>query len=280
MTRILLTIDFDFFVRLLHEYDWQHNESHGDSIQQAVWMTRAAQLLGSGIDPASMLVGDPSALPADLGARGLRLRGASLFVADSHAWGGPWAMQNGSRGTSLVNLDAHHDLGYWEREALAKMLREQRVECGSWARAALLLNACRDYRVIYPAWKGLAELRDAKHPRTHLTARQLARCSFAEWPSAGPIEGKAASVLLVRSGAWSPPWLDGAWLGMVAAFASATRRLPEMLGDRDVSRPRAFLMDAAKRHAQLFEMMRRGEHLPAETAQGNLVERGVEPAER
>jgi hypothetical protein len=83
---VILSIDFDFFVREKLEYDWGHREN--GLFIGPIWPIRAMQLLSQGIDPLKDvgLVEDPLELPNNLENLGWKFwKGSRLSIAESHS---------------------------------------------------------------------------------------------------------------------------------------------------------------------------------------------------
>lgn len=218
---MLLSIDFDFFVRENPLWDWGHTESpfHRD----LMWPIREAGFVGGDLraemDPNTHSNPKPAEFWSALSAAGLDLRGARVAVGDSHLWGLPFFLGVPTAGKQcagkrVVHVDAHCDLGYHtSRHALQRSVAEGESDCASWLYTFMVNRKNLSLDVVYPAWKGLEEIND------HLPWRKTAVAKRTRWSVFGDnpdlFSERVEAVYICRSGAWVPPWLDQTFIDLV-----------------------------------------------------------------
>jgi hypothetical protein len=232
-SNIWLSVDWDYFVREDEAWDFGHAET--PDFRSHLWDIRVAQFLAVGrdlIEETSLEQAEPS--PRDFWRRlqglGYDFRKVkTIVVGDSHQWAydvfkrsvlaGPPLSQ-----TRIVHFDAHHDLTYdirrFEREAC-----EERITCENW----LLMTHLCQYRlrslIVYPPWKGLRDW-EQSFPKKFSELREALK-RYTEpcvWPD--PLISEAAGevelVYICRSGAWTPPWHDQAFIRFVRNLQKLT----------------------------------------------------------
>ena len=199
----LLSIDFDFFFPIpkggdaLQLYDWGHSEQN-PFLGGPVWMFRAAGFLNHG-DELPMCKGwerfwDRFKFPEN----------ATLYFADSHVQALYPEIRDHVFGV-VRNYDAHHDVGY-SQKAVDDLLEHGRADCANWG---LFYSEFADlpYQVVLPPRMTARDVEAV--PKRHNVSAQLDDGERV----ATPFE----SVILVRSGSWTPSWCDG----MFQAFLDA-----------------------------------------------------------
>lgn len=211
MTRTVLSVDWDFFVREDPLWDWSHGED--EFYRDTIWAFREMVFAGdmrSEMDPSQHAY----PLPTDFWRRlGLVLTGAKVVVADSHRWAydvfGPYG--NTVEPLSVLHLDAHADLGYHQTTAALKA--ENDPEAGSWLFHTLRDSPRSVVHIYYPRWKGFAELEGDTLPwlSTEVAKRVMPHIFMPTTTLSGSVD----TVFVARSGGWSPPWLDQAFMAFV-----------------------------------------------------------------
>lgn len=217
-TRILLSVDFDFFVREKPIWDWSHAESA--IYQELLWPQRAAGFLARGYDlrdetdPEKHANPTPSKFWDVLERLGyLDLGDQTACVTNSHAFAAPhwWSGYYEEDDYLLINFDAHHDLGYRTSHEQDKRWEKGVSECGDWLYMLMRQNPRMKAKIIYPEWKGLEELRHEKEipwKRYGFLEGRVEAGVFSEDFVRLPEDAIVDDVFICRSGAWVPPWLD------------------------------------------------------------------------
>ena len=218
----LISIDWDFFIphRMYDEevylpavkdtmpgllvYDWQMDERRPSVLDDAVWRMRAGNFKGWGLDieqeTKPLLSVDDFMLEL-----GIKLDDAILpaWKADSHAWAAILARDFHEHygPLSVVNFDAHHDLGYdnFDPEKLA---------CDNWALLGLENGHIRDYTLVYPDWLGKREWVGVKRPHLKKFSKRIHVMTWSEWVMASTLLDDPQVAFMCRSSPWTPPWLD------------------------------------------------------------------------
>ncbi|WP_114313057.1 hypothetical protein [Thermus caldifontis] len=219
----LLVVDFDYFFPVPQDpkdplaslYAWAHFET--PYYLGEAWEERALAFLLRGLP-----------LPQAQGWEGFWGRfsfapGAQLYYADSNALAFHPEVRAGIR--EVVLFDAHHDAGY-------RPLGEE-PSCDDW----MVFYARQGARlqVFYPSW------RDPGWEPEPLVPVERAR------DPGGPVEGLFHKAFLCRSGAWVPPWADGAFFAFLEeaplpkrALEPVKRRPFDLEGLRRRAREEAF----------------------------------------
>ena len=191
-----VSIDFDFFVRELPEWDFSHNDTHPDPMlyKEKLWLARyATHRLYLWTDIPTYADFLPETLFAELcGDKGLKLgdpRGRRIGVADSHRhafefFHAQWKLTEPPQ--LLLNIDAHHDCyPIWTREMVEgerlnqihrKVLGAEMpddplfdvapgLNCENWI--THLFDHWRDHtRIVqlYPRWKPMQSEKPRERP--------------------------------------------------------------------------------------------------------------------
>lgn len=226
-----LSIDYDFFVRSLMEWDWSHKEAPFFR-SGFIWQTRVAPFLMQGIDlrhemdPGVHGHPKPDSFWNLLSQLGYDFDEYLPFVVDdSHAGAGPFfnhiaEMDLDEPADVIVNFDAHHDLGYCEWERLHGMVEQEVCTCDMWLGALLSWWPTLQARIVFPDWmkdewtiEEQAENVQKKLPRKILSRVKMGFFT-AENGTVSPIviepreRLSVTAIFVCRSGAWVPPWLD------------------------------------------------------------------------
>lgn len=171
---------------------------------------------------------------------------------ESHAWGAVCARalqilqmraDPQCEQISIYNLDRHHDLGYinpgdQDTREQAQAHLEGGVSCDNWIWGAVQ-RAWSDHVVhLRPAgvWYDERRIFPPQAPadvQAHVEQRVISTASQVVGAEADA--ETALVVLMVRSGAWSPPWMDEAWKLGCETVAAA---VPVYALDRDSRLPR------------------------------------------
>lgn len=235
---LLLTVDWDWFWNEPADIDWGHREG-GPFFENLIWSVRSVGAGMSGISLREVMSKDvdprPDGFWEKLVKLGFDLQSAKLTISDSHMYAAQafapvlGALSVGSR--RIVNIDAHHDLGYGSPK-IRKMWDEGKVEAGGWLGFLIRVMGC-SADIVYPSWKGLRE----RIPRT----KEARRAEVRVFGQGDPVPGGSVLALHVaRSPAWSPPWGDDGFRSFVKEAESMTGWKAEVLGDSDPRKVRRF----------------------------------------
>jgi len=218
----LVSIDWDFFIPHgmykpevylpnvkdtmpgLLVFDWQMSEARHPALEDAVWRNRAANFKRWGLD-----IVEETKLPLSVDdfmtELSFKLNDAVLpaWKADSHAWAAIVArdFHNQYGPLSVVNFDAHHDLGY-------ENLDPEKLACDNWVLVGLENGHIQDYTLVYPDWLGKAEWRGVKRPHLKRFSKRIRVTTWSEWAKADGILDDPQAAFVCRSSSWTPPWLD------------------------------------------------------------------------
>jgi hypothetical protein len=253
--RAFLSIDWDFFVRSLYAWDWGHQESPF-FMSGAMWEIRMSGLLVSGLDirdemdPGKWANPKPWAfwnILKQLGydfsvidAVGEDLGTENFVVADSHAVAGPTfrgvAEELGPPDV-LINIDAHHDMGYGDKASVNRMVAGGQVSCDMWLRSLASMYSEMKVNVVYPNWRfeefPISDERDAL--KKVLPPQVLKRTKIGAFVddngSVSKIVNPAKKIevealFICRSSAWTPPWLDSQFIEFVESIDEHTGSQP------------------------------------------------------
>lgn len=227
---ILLSVDFDYFVREDPMWDWGHSES--PLFKDFIWAIRAQGALASGFnifeetDPYRHGVPSPDVFWDNLIQRGMGFSSTSSFiVADSRLWASTYfsslLKERGIERARLFNFDAHHDLGYSNGRDYSKS-----VDCSNWLGFLLDRFPRLTTQLVFPGWKGEepweGAVGDCIQPR-------ISSCVWGGSSDHMDARGEVIGIYFCRSGAWTPPWTDGIYTGMV-------RDLEKILGLKSEAR--------------------------------------------
>ncbi len=233
---IWLSIDWDFFSREEEEWDFGHDETQ--TFFDIAWTARASMFLAQGQDlreETALHHADPmpSRFFASLRRAGYRFDNVRrVVVADSHKWAYQVFDRRVNPGphTStcrIVHFDAHHDLIYGGLEA-QKCLKADHPDCGNWHLLTLARYDHLRSLIVYPSWKGTQEWdlhRDILTGSAGFKMRRYieAKTKVCVWPDprVEKMAGDVEMIFICRSGAWVPPWHDGAF----RKFVQSTERI-------------------------------------------------------
>jgi len=235
--KVWLSVDWDFFVRELEEWDWAHRESA--FYRGMVWQVRETNGLMQGVDfreetdPNTHSNPKPLEFWSHLEELGYDFTGADVFVTDSHAYGSPVFMNRKARADRIVHFDAHHDLGY-KAETIKKNIENETSDCGDWQFHVLQHYQKLRSLIVYPAWKGSMEWdetwgSDQVYKIVNAGGSLFKRVKHVVGVDNEVVRaaaGKVDAIHICRSGAWSPPWLDQMFVDFVDVLGEHTFTAP------------------------------------------------------
>jgi len=214
---VVLSIDFDFFIKEDISYDWGHREN--GLFIGPIWPIRAMQLLSQGIDPLKDvgLVEDPSELPVSLKKLGWKFcKQSRLSIAESHA--SAYHALKYHTNLEIINIDAHHDICYGQ---------DEKLDCGNWIYMLAKEGRVKKVTIVYPLWRKSEH--DAEMDSDYLSNESVKKLTSlgVEVDVVYGIDKthprKVREVFIARSGAWVPPWTDDEFLQFISVWSLRTR---------------------------------------------------------
>lgn len=200
--KVLLTVDWDAFVPEDHAWDLGHHET--DLFIDRMWGLRghlADKIKTSGEEQ----------LFWKRVQNFFKLKPMGVTVSDSHVCA--YSLLRDYDYDLVINVDAHHDC--WKA-------REDKVDCATWGDAWLAEKKTRRLIWVVPGWQDPDESPQHREQVTVVPLSSFER----DW---GSIPRVIKTMHICRSGCWTPPWLDEAFI----AFVAASGRYP-LLHSRDV----------------------------------------------
>lgn len=202
---------------------------------------------------------------------------SNFVVADSHAVAGP-TFKNVSDELGppdiIINIDAHHDMGYHDKAAVNRMVASGNVSCDMWLRSLASLFSETKINVVYPNWRfdefPISDEWDSL--KKVLPAKILKRTKIGSFVDENGSISKVVkpakkiqveALFICRSSAWTPPWLDSQFIEFVKGIEDQVSTPPfeyvsENTGHIHPLRVRNdFSMDRARTMAaQMKEMLK------------------------
>ena len=189
--RTLVSIDWDFFIPEKPEWDLGHKEN-------AMFLNMMWHMRGHLI-PHIKTSGLEKEFHKRIKHRGL------VAVSDSHAFA---YNPNIDKFDEIILFDAHHDC--WATP------EDGGIMCHNWARACLEENPKAKLTWVYPRKESLGY-----YPVPDDLAARVRLQDIAS------LEGQTDATVLhiCRSGCWTPPWLDQAFIDFVKSFGNTNNIL-------------------------------------------------------
>lgn len=248
--RIWLSVDWDYFCRQPKEW-WYGGIDEKMGLDPMMWMVKATLAQTRGTDLKSEMSlrhasPTPGAFWRALERLGMRFDDVKdVQVSESHKDAYGLFQGKDTEGVEMVNFDAHHDLLYASK-FMVEAIEKSKPDCGNWHLLTLLRYPKLRSVTVYPHWKGLSEwkrtlsnLRSA--PSGVEVISYLHRRTRANvWPHVKLPTGQVEKIFICRSGAWSPPWHDRAFLNFVEGCENTIDRLFLDWGVLDELAPRSF----------------------------------------
>lgn len=204
MAKVLVTVDFDYFVPEDPAWDMGHQET--PLFLDMIWQSRGALIDKMKCD------GNQEGFWDRIGLRGF----PKVFVTDSHTYGFHVANRVGA--DHVVMVDTHHDC--WS------IRKGETFGCDNWLRTWLRQNRRRT-----ALW----------HRPLHSQFAMPERCSRLELSGADEVRVEPADVVgihICRSGCWVPPWLDEDFIKFVNDLEADEVLNPEFGQIWDCMKPR------------------------------------------
>jgi hypothetical protein len=186
----VLSIDWDYFFPDTSFYDWGANEENPIFLEQ-IWGLRCEHRNMK--TKKSVLTEMKPSVPKDFW--NIVKNRPQLYVAESHVQMWKILREKCPVGVDVVNIDAHHDCGYYEKD---------QIDCGNWGFYACDDGIARQVTVHYPSWRlGQSE-------GYHLVKFR----AFYKLPA----PANYCAVFICRSGCWTPPWHDHTFRKLVKDY--------------------------------------------------------------
>jgi hypothetical protein len=203
--RALLTVDWDFFVPEDVNWDLGHNETLLHIL--GLW-----QLRGHLLDVIKTSGREKDFWKWVRGWARFESKNPMVYVSESHAEAFPAAAFH--RVDRVINFDAHHDCWTSTGPGL--------IQCHNWLSTWLLQDKSRRATWVYPP---------ENHKLCRGTPASARRVKGQVFDPRVPLpETVVSAILICRSGAWTPPWLDRDFIRFVERFAPLYRVLTCQLG--------------------------------------------------
>lgn len=201
---MLLSIDFDYFIREKIIWDFGHSEERPGLFGDVVWQIRYSNVdLYEETDPEKYADFDPTYILKKLREKKININSKTqLCLAESHEKAYSF-FANGGKPKLLIHIDAHHD-----------MFTKGTLNCGNWLYH--LLNKFPDMKVffIYPKWSLDESWIDRK--------KEIKKTKPLKWMTYDklPVINEHVDKLFIcRSGIWTPPHHDKLFQMMVETIA-------------------------------------------------------------
>jgi hypothetical protein len=252
---IALSIDFDFFSYEDPLWDWGHSEAPLFQ-EELVWTFRILGGTSVGIDfvkETSLEKADvhPLKVFETLQDLGWTIdEDCKLTISDSHVYAAPAFLSLPD--CRIVNLDAHHDLGYLDTKKMKSCWKSQRCRCDDWLWFLLKVNPQFEAVQVYPSWKDHTyDWPDDPHWVGTSIEKRVCLAQYSQ-EMMKALAGNVVAIHIARSSAWVPPWHDHVVVALLDQLLLDPGLAPsDMEGSYDIRNPRVFDLDAvieAARH--------------------------------
>lgn len=227
MIPLILSIDFDFFIREDPKLDMGHGEHHALFFNE-LWGMRRYAWGARGKTVQQMLPWDgprPKQFKSELVKRFYLECGRYKGTAESHSA----IMQFLERDSfakcyDVINFDAHHDISYKDHLPASAA----HVDCGNWGCYGLKSGAIRSYTVVYPDWRRRWEEPWCFNKGKFGFGQRVRRLYWSGFLKEGRKRRLVDKLFLCRSGAWCPPCYDKDFNTLSdLLFMDAQFRIPE-----------------------------------------------------
>jgi len=240
----ILSIDWDFFFPDSTPYDWGHRES--PLFIDMLWSTRTAS--HNPFTKKSVIEEYRPEVPKDFW-RIVTNRPSRLLMAESHCH--IFDLLIFPEPAEVVNLDAHHDLGYGPGDKDLNC-----IHAGNWVWAAKKMKCVSSYTLCYPEWR-----RGHEEPRKKDKTKVVYGL---------PEPAEYDMVFICRSGAWTPPWYDDQFWMLTEGAMSGSRDTHVELHKRELTMATALKL--RKKDEKVFAQLRGVTSMPASKFVDGMVE--------
>ncbi len=242
-TPVLLSMDFDMLsgpsrpsaddsielrrARISH-FSWQGDERLNADESSAWWAMRAQESNAAGLALQQVIDAhqSPSVSQALKVLSNIPRPSGRAVIADSHVWGAVYSCamaQSFKQAIRVVSFDRHHDLGYLNpghedtcEQAQAHM--RAGASCDNWLWGAIERGWIEAVELVCADAMWYDEYRTEPPQAPEDVLAKVTRTRWSQW--ANRLPSHADGLLLVRSGAWSPPWLDQDFVDLAGKLAA------------------------------------------------------------
>ena len=195
-----MSIDWDYFIRTPKE-NWGSYAENASNVMN-LWYKRyiQAKARGKDIQKSFQLSQGVNGFWEKIRSHFRFTEKTRAFVSDSHALSYYIARQHGC--DTVYLFDAHADLGYGGLSSL-----DFEVNCANWLGKLLKEKRVKEANIIYSPYT-------AEKPEFF---RQINNAFNVRYMGFDSLDTgiEVSEVHICRSGAWTPPWLDGKFLKFV-----------------------------------------------------------------
>jgi hypothetical protein len=228
----LLSIDFDFWIPVREAFQPLYAE-RGGRADHEMWIVRVVDAFQQRCDLRDEIRlarnerPQPTTIADWMAKRRLSMSPAGIAVADQHFHA--FHHFSDAKDGWLFHVDAHHDCGYAHTY-------DRPLDCGNWLLRLVERGCIQKVTIIYPLWRRQKRYCDeCENPQRLAWVKKTGiavdvRYGLQELP-----EGiHFAKTTLVRSGGWTPPWLDQMFNNFVQSMAAGPLTVLEPTPVRNV----------------------------------------------
>lgn len=205
-------------------FNWGGDENLDTSQSARWWANRARAFERAGVSIKDVVNEHraPSWQAASKRLKPIARPPGAMVVAESHVWGAVYVCalaRAAAHPVHLVTIDRHHDLGYInpgseDTREQAVALVELEATCDNWIWGCMQRGWITDVTYVRSDAQWYDEYKHEPPMAEPGLLERVFRCSWSQWNEPRYTDG----LLLVRSGAWSPPWMDGGFIDMAEAL--------------------------------------------------------------
>jgi hypothetical protein len=199
--KTLLTVDWDYFVPFKEEWFFSYIENKRNSID--IWYKRyiIAKLKGEDLEKTIKVAPERIHFWKNIKNILPFHKHVKVFISDSHKFAYYLAKNFGCE--RVISFDSHSDLGYNGFESF-----QFEVNSANWLGKLFVDGVIRDAFIVY----GPYSMEKAENFKEFLS---LYKINFPLSVEDLPKDSFVQVVHVARSGAWTPPWLDGEFMKFV-----------------------------------------------------------------
>jgi len=226
---ILVSVDFDYFVRELPIWDWGHQDENGKNAEiytNVIWNVRYTTSridIIKETDLKKYADFEPLYLLSKFRKLGLKFNNTTrMMIAESHAQAYQFFKEMQSN--VMIHIDAHHDM-YDDNDE---------ITCGNWlANLTKVKQGMEIYHVV-PKWEqewysGIKTKDEMFKKISSAIGNEIKQRAvikhlfFEDLPKFNDV---VEGIFFCRSGSWTPPHLDQDFIDMLKVFVVSTGILP------------------------------------------------------